>query len=155
MTHACCARRDRRHRDRRKDNQAGGTTFNCALTSKLFGGIPASTFCLDSLARASWAARRDIPTRLLLSCIFVLLVIAPLAAEDASIDRLLSKLPAPEKIVKPSAPHSPQQKDPALQDPLFVRSLPLLVWELFRRTIVFAQIGREISSQRGGPNSLG
>jgi len=82
-------------------------------------------FCLDSLARLLRLCDVTSPTRLLLSCILVLLVISSLAAEDASIDRLLSKLPAPEKIVKPSAPHSPQQKDPALQDPLFVQIFAL------------------------------
>src|SRR4051794_7278660 len=82
-------------------------------------------FCLDSLARLLRLWEVTSPPRLLLSCIVVFLLISSLAAEDASIDRLLSKLPAPEKIVKPSAPHSPQQKDPALQDPLFVQIFAL------------------------------
>ena len=43
-----------------------------------------------------------------------------LHAEDASINKLLGKLPPPEKIIKPSAQQQPSQKDPALQDPLFV-----------------------------------
>ena len=36
------------------------------------------------------------------------------AAEDASIDRLLKKLPPPEKLVKQSAPQDPALKDPLL-----------------------------------------
>jgi hypothetical protein len=36
------------------------------------------------------------------------------AAEDASIDRLLKKLPPPEKLVKQSAPQDPPLKDPLL-----------------------------------------
>lgn len=42
------------------------------------------------------------------------------AAEEASIDRLLGKLPPPEKLVKRSESQGTQRKDPALQDPLFV-----------------------------------
>ena len=82
-------------------------------------------FSLDSLARLLRLRDVTSPTRLFLSCILAFLVISSVAAEDASIDRLLSKLPAPEKIVKPSAPHPPQQKDPALQDPLFVQIFAL------------------------------
>jgi Flp pilus assembly protein TadD len=58
--------------------------------------------------------------RFLISCICVLPFGASFAAEDASIDRLLSKLPPPEKLIKPSAPQESQRTDPALQDPLFV-----------------------------------
>lgn len=37
-----------------------------------------------------------------------------MAAEDASVDRLLKKLPPPEKLVKQSAPQDPALKDPLL-----------------------------------------
>jgi hypothetical protein len=39
-------------------------------------------------------------------------------AQDASIDKLLSKLPPPEKLVKPSVQKAVQQSDPAFKDPL-------------------------------------
>jgi Flp pilus assembly protein TadD len=58
-------------------------------------------------------------------CILLLGIDAALGAEDASIDRLLSKLPPPEKLIKPSAPQRTEQKDPALQDPLFVQIFAL------------------------------
>lgn len=58
--------------------------------------------------------------RFLLSCILVLLITSSFAAEDASIDRLLKKLPPPEKLVKPSAPQAQQRTDPVLQDELFI-----------------------------------
>jgi tetratricopeptide (TPR) repeat protein len=45
------------------------------------------------------------------------------AAEDASIDRLLKKLPPPEKIVKPSRPQARQQTDLALKDPLLTYAI--------------------------------
>ena len=82
-------------------------------------------FSLDSLARLPRLCDVTSPTRLLVSSLLVFLVISSLAAEDASIERLLGKLPPPEKIVKPSAPRSAQQKDPALQDPLFVQIFAL------------------------------
>jgi Flp pilus assembly protein TadD len=43
-----------------------------------------------------------------------------LHGEDASIDKLLGKLPPPEKIIKPSAQQPAQQKDPVFHDALFV-----------------------------------
>jgi tetratricopeptide (TPR) repeat protein len=52
--------------------------------------------------------------------IFFFALSAILGAEDASIDRLLSKLPPPEKLVKPSAPQAQQRIDPVLQDQLFI-----------------------------------
>src|SRR5205085_3441181 len=39
-------------------------------------------------------------------------------AQDASIDRLLNKLPPPEKLVKPPVKQAVEQSDPALKDPL-------------------------------------
>lgn len=39
-------------------------------------------------------------------------------AEDPSIERLLNKLPAPEKLVKPSVERSLNQEDPASRDPM-------------------------------------
>ena len=51
-------------------------------------------------------------------CILSLGILLPLRAEDASIDRLLSKLPPPEKIIKPSVQKALQQPDPAFKDAL-------------------------------------
>jgi len=42
----------------------------------------------------------------------------PAAAEDASIDRLLNKLPPPEKLIKPSVQKALEQPDPAFKDSL-------------------------------------
>jgi tetratricopeptide (TPR) repeat protein len=39
-------------------------------------------------------------------------------AQDPSIDRLLKKLPPPEKLVKPTVERAVRQPDPALRDPL-------------------------------------
>jgi len=36
------------------------------------------------------------------------------------LNRLLSKLPPPEKLIKPSGPQARQRIDPALEDPLFI-----------------------------------
>jgi Flp pilus assembly protein TadD len=47
-------------------------------------------------------------------CAFLLTLGHAAAAEDASIDRLLKKLPPPEKLVKQSAPQDPALKDPLL-----------------------------------------
>jgi tetratricopeptide (TPR) repeat protein len=41
-----------------------------------------------------------------------------LRAQDPSIDRLLKKLPPPEKLVKPSVERAIRKTDPALRDPL-------------------------------------
>jgi tetratricopeptide (TPR) repeat protein len=57
---------------------------------------------------------------LFVCCVLVLYLDAVLGAEDASIDRLLGKLPPPEKLVKPSAPQARQRTDPVLEDPLFI-----------------------------------
>ena len=39
-------------------------------------------------------------------------------AQDASIDRLLNKLPPPEKLVKPPVKQAMEQPDPAFKDPM-------------------------------------
>jgi Flp pilus assembly protein TadD len=53
-------------------------------------------------------------------CVLSLGIQVSLGAEDSPIDKLLKKLPPPEKIIKPATPREAQQKDPALQDPLFI-----------------------------------
>jgi len=51
-------------------------------------------------------------------CIVSLGMKASLDAEDASIDKLLSKLPPPEKIIEPSARKALERPDPAFKDSL-------------------------------------
>lgn len=58
-----------------------------------------------------------------IGCILVLVLGNEIAAQDASIDRLLKKLPPPEKIVKQSASQTSQAADPALKDPLLVYAI--------------------------------
>ena len=65
-------------------------------------------------------------TRFLVCCLVVFPLGTLLAAEDASIDRLLKKVPPPEKIIKPSAQQQSQRTDPALQDPLLVQIFALV-----------------------------
>jgi hypothetical protein len=49
---------------------------------------------------------------------FALLATTGAVAQDASIDRLLDKLPPPERLVKPSAQRATEQPDPAFKDPI-------------------------------------
>ena len=49
---------------------------------------------------------------------FALIATTASLAQDASIDRLLNKLPPPEKLVKPPVKQAVEQPDPALKDPL-------------------------------------
>jgi tetratricopeptide (TPR) repeat protein len=58
--------------------------------------------------------------RLLPPCFLFLLCLFAYGAnaQDPSIDRLLKKLPPPEKLVKPSVERAVKQPDPALRDPL-------------------------------------
>ena len=57
-----------------------------------------------------------------LVCLALLFLALPFIGEargqDPSIDRLLKKLPPPEKLVKPSVARAIKQPDPALRDPL-------------------------------------
>jgi tetratricopeptide (TPR) repeat protein len=56
-------------------------------------------------------------------CVLTLAAGHVIGAEDASIDRLLKKLPAPEKLVKPSTPQASRPADPALKDPLLISAV--------------------------------
>ena len=49
---------------------------------------------------------------------FVAWIAPKSSAQDASIDKLLSKLPPPEKLVKPAVQQALQQEDPAAKDPM-------------------------------------
>jgi tetratricopeptide (TPR) repeat protein len=48
--------------------------------------------------------------------LFVAWTVPKSSAQDASIDKLLSKLPPPEKLVKPPVQQALQQEDPAAKD---------------------------------------
>lgn len=57
------------------------------------------------------------------ACSIAVIILATLSArlanaQDPSIDKLLKKLPPPEKLVKPSVARAISQPDPALRDPL-------------------------------------
>ncbi len=56
--------------------------------------------------------------KLTLGCALLAATLPPLLAQDASIDRLLSKLPPPEKLVKPTVARSVAGVDAASRDPL-------------------------------------
>ena len=79
-----------------------------------------SKHLLLGLRGAASYTRRPVKSsiRFLISCISVLPLGASFAAEDASIDRLLSKLPRPEKLIKPSVQKTLEQPDPAFKDSL-------------------------------------
>jgi tetratricopeptide (TPR) repeat protein len=50
--------------------------------------------------------------------ILAIVSLSSVQAQDPSIDRLLKKLPPPEKLVKPTVERAVSQPDPALRDPL-------------------------------------
>lgn len=52
------------------------------------------------------------------SFILAIMSLSAVRAQDPSIDRLLKKLPPPEKLVKPTVERAASQPDPALRDPL-------------------------------------
>ena len=60
---------------------------------------------------------------------------ASLGAEDASIDRLLSKLPPPEKLIKPSVQKALQHPDPAFKDPLVAQMAAVIKTRNFSQVL--------------------
>src|SRR2546421_9774336 len=56
-------------------------------------------------------------------------------AQDSSIDRLLNKLPPPEKLVKPSAQRAIEQPDPAFKDPIGRQLYQALVTQNFPQAL--------------------
>jgi tetratricopeptide (TPR) repeat protein len=50
--------------------------------------------------------------------VFTTLTLSAASAQDPSIDKLLKKLPPPEKLVKPTVKRAVSQPDPAFRDPL-------------------------------------
>src|ERR1041385_2750788 len=81
--------------------------------------------------------------------VFALLVIAAVTApgahaQDASIDNLLSKLPPPEKLVKPPIQQALQASDPATKDPL---AKQILQAELMRNFPQALNLSRKLTER--------
>jgi tetratricopeptide (TPR) repeat protein len=68
-----------------------------------------------------------------------LLIVSPANAQDASIDRLLSKLPPPEKIAKPNLQKALQQNDPAEKDPLVKQIIKAELTRNFPRALGYSR----------------
>src|SRR5256714_9215742 len=73
--------------------------------------------------------------------VFALGLLGPTAAlaQDASIDRLLNKLPPPEKLVKPSAKRAIEQPDPAFKDPIGRQLYQALVTQNFPQALTLSR----------------
>src|SRR5207237_3610740 len=56
-------------------------------------------------------------------------------AQDASIDRLLNKLPPPAKLVKPPVPRAIEQPDPAFKDPIRKQIFQAVVTDNFPQAL--------------------
>ena len=70
----------------------------------------------------------------------VVLGIAPLVvAEDASIDKLLSKLPPPEKLAKSPVQRALQQPDPAFKDPLGRQTVMAVLMRNYPQALVLSR----------------
>src|SRR6266436_2829842 len=78
--------------------------------------------------------------------VFTLALLGPTAAlaQDASIDRLLNKLPPPEKLVKPSAKRAIEQPDPAFKDPIGRQLYQALVTQNFPQAL---NLSRELTKR--------
>src|SRR3954451_16870517 len=72
----------------------------------------------------------------ILTCcaIFIGLTISGFA-EDASIDRLLRKLPPPEKVVRPARQSQAESLDPALEDPLGRKAMAAINDQKYSRAL--------------------
>src|SRR2546421_330356 len=75
---------------------------------------------------------------------FALLATTGAVAQDASIDRLLNKLPPPEKLVKPSAKRAIEQPDPAFKDPIGRQLYQALVTQNFPQAL---NLSRELTTR--------
>lgn len=61
--------------------------------------------------------------QLVASSVSIALALSSVAlAQDASVDKLISKLPPPEKLAKPPMQRALEQADPAEKDPLCDKS---------------------------------
>jgi hypothetical protein len=73
------------------------------------------------------------PKRSVAAVVFIAAMAAKVTAQDPSIDRLLSKLPPPEKLTKSPLERALQQPDPALKDPIARQVVQAAAGRNFRR----------------------
>lgn len=69
-----------------------------------------------------------------IGCVLVLALDNTMATEDASIDRLLKKLPPPEKLVKHAA-----AQDPALKDPLLTHAITSAIMRDWSQALLYSR----------------
>src|SRR5438552_2355978 len=81
---------------------------------------------------------------------FALFAVTSALAEDASIDRLLNKLPPPEKLVKPPILRAMEQPDPAFKDPIGRQVLQAVMTDNFPQALY---LNRKLTQRY--PRSLG
>src|SRR5207253_9964563 len=81
---------------------------------------------------------------------FALFAVTSALAEDASIDRLLNKLPPPEKLVKPPVQRAMEQPDPAFQDPIGRQTLQAIMTDNIPQALY---LNRKLTERY--PRSLG
>jgi tetratricopeptide (TPR) repeat protein len=82
--------------------------------------------------------------------LFALLAATGALAQDASIDRLLNKLPPPEKLVKPPVQRAVEQPDPAFQDPIGKQTLQAIMTDNIPQALY---LNRKLTERY--PRSLG
>src|SRR5438067_8087884 len=82
--------------------------------------------------------------------LFALLTTTGAVAQDASIDRLLNKLPPPEKLVKPPVQRAMEQPDPAFQDPVGKQTLQAIMTDNIPQALY---LNRKLTERY--PRSLG
>jgi len=81
---------------------------------------------------------------------FALIATTASLAQDASIDRLLNKLPPPEKLVKPPVQRAMEQPDPAFQDPIGRQTLQAIMTDNIPQALY---LNRKLTERY--PRSLG
>lgn len=83
---------------------------------------------------SSYPALRPIRFAVLL-LLGVAIALSSVRGQDPSIDRLLKKLPPPEKLVKPSVERAVRKTDPALRDPLVAQIFSALDGNNYSRAL--------------------
>src|SRR5437899_11265046 len=81
---------------------------------------------------------------------FALFAVTSALAQDTSIDRLLNKLPPPEKLVKLPAQRATEQPDPAFKDPIGRQVLQAVTTDNFPQALY---LNRKLTQRY--PRSLG
>jgi tetratricopeptide (TPR) repeat protein len=81
---------------------------------------------------------------------FALFAVTGASAQDGSIDRLLNKLPPPEKLVKPPIQRAVEQPDPAFKDPIGRQVLQAVMTDNFPQALY---LNRKLTQRY--PRSLG